>query len=283
MFPVPLFVRDLTIRSRWEVEKAVVLIGREAGEIQLDGTDVSPAHAILFSLNNGIAVSDVGGGTGLLVDGEAVTLAKVKPGQVVQIGSHRLEIGELTNLGLGSRSPTTPPIRTFASQSGPRAALKPALSRDQPDTDQPGSPLHDDNTKPADPITGSPADILSGLAALRQRVTESWDRLNTRNWSSNEDFLGLAASPAESTSRARELEEGDAALRGHLHDLTRLLEQLVEREREVTGHSKRIHEERLKLFRDKAAWAKRQVELDRQAAELARLELVLADRSAGNS
>ncbi len=49
----------------------------------------------------------------------------------------------------------------------------------------------------------------------------------------------------------------EGMLRGYLHDLTRCLEGLEHRERDLACQSERIHEERLKLYQDQAKWARR--------------------------
>ena len=113
---------------------------------------------------------------------------------------------------------------------------------------------------------------------MQAEVRDSWERLNTPTSQRAIELAAFDPLPSDLSTIARELDKRDAALRGHLHDLTRILEQLGDHERGLTTQSKRIHEERLKLFRDQAAWAKRKEELDRQAAQLSRLEQMLADR-----
>jgi uncharacterized protein (DUF3084 family) len=68
-----------------------------------------------------------------------------------------------------------------------------------------------------------------------------------------------------------ELDAKDAATRGQLHDLSRLQEQLAQRERELEAQI-------VKLAADQEAYVEREAQLVRRADELSRREHVVAQR-----
>jgi len=276
---VPFALRDEAGGRTWPVDQAVTLIGNGSAEINLDDPDVSAAHAILFKLDGATIVFDLSG-TGLAIDGESVAQARVRPGQVLTIGKHRLRL--VDNLMSSVAGPVAKPASRDVHAGVRPVGGHPAASTNRPSRSPAASVSSDVGTADLSEQASEPlARVVAKLAELQAEVGDSWERLNTPTSQRADESAAFDPLPSDLNTIARELDKRDAALRGHLHDLTRLLEQLVDHERGLTAQSKRIHEERLKLFSDQASWAKRKEELDRQATQLARLERMLADRQNG--
>jgi pSer/pThr/pTyr-binding forkhead associated (FHA) protein len=79
--------------TRWVIEKAVALIGRnEHAAIRLDHAEVSSRHALLFRFGVEQAIYDLGSRNGVWVNGQRRELSHVAEGDRITIGPFGLQL-----------------------------------------------------------------------------------------------------------------------------------------------------------------------------------------------
>ena len=119
--PLTLLVGD----RRIEVSSAAAVIGRRDNcEVVLDSPDVSLAHALLFRLGGIPCVFDLGSRSGTLLNGDRVTLAYCRDGDVLEIGGEALKVawhGSISESQLSEQRAAAQP----AVAAGPSSASQP--------------------------------------------------------------------------------------------------------------------------------------------------------------
>ena len=117
----------------------------------------------------------------------------------------------------------------------------------------------------------APAHTGEDLGAVADHITDAWNKMNSWSLTPRDDAPGSSRRESELTAREAELDAKDAALRGQLHDVERLQEQLAQRERELEAQG-------TELAAHQATWAEREAQLAKKAEELSRREHAVAQR-----
>ena len=270
----------------WEIEDALILIGRHNNAtIRLDHQDVSTRHALLFRFADQPVIFDLGSRTGIGVNGAATTMATLRQGDRVGIGPCTLTV-EASDPRAVELQRSGPSQNNHVPQEDPaNPARRSETASDVSQTREPA----DKTTPPtsaAPPVPGEIAgdplpalsDIGAGLNNLQSNIAESWERLNV--WQSRllEDETELNKRNQDLATRKEELDAKDAALRGHLHDITQYSEQIAAREQELAAQLTHIQEERDQTTKARSELEEREKELARHTDELKRREHVLAQR-----
>lgn len=297
-FPQPVAVRLEHTDSIWQIEDAVVLLGRHSNAgIRIDHADVSTRHALFFMCNDEPAVFDLGSRTGVGVNGNPCAVSALCTGDRVSIGPMLLAIGAVQAPAVDVATIEIP-RKGFAALKNPNAPETPVTQA--PPAETPGAPVGQPPTAAAQdvrslapvppiPRPAAPADAppqpSSGLAQIEEElgklqgsISDSWDRLNRWQSQLREDAEKLSKQGADLSARETELDAKDAALRGQLHDLTRYHEQITARERELAAQLARIQAEQDKLTAAQTDLVNRESEIARRTDELQRREHVLAQR-----
>jgi pSer/pThr/pTyr-binding forkhead associated (FHA) protein len=174
-----------------------------------------------------------------------------------------------------------PVVSQGDAEGSPEAALPAALEVDDLPPAREAGP-GDALVGEGEPNLQRLSEIDTLLGALRRRLEECWREMNDEGEAPPQDSVVHPCADHLSAQRQM-LDRLDAALRGQLHDLTDCCAQLAAFEQDLANQAARIHEERLRLFRDQASWAKRKAELTRRAAELDRRERLLQERTPATS
>ncbi len=234
--------------QQWSVERPVALIGRhESADILLDDERVSRRHAIFFRFMDGLAVFDIGGENGILVNGKCCPQALLSEGDRITVGPFGLQLG-LEDPGQDGWSMPTPDAP---------AVREPELTLD---------PSNDCRV------------LESQLDALRNNITQSWERLSSWHSQLLDNAAALSRQEADLAIRESGLDARDAMLQGQLHDVSRHQEQLTERRQELSALVSGLQAQEEQLAQDQEAYADRETEMVRRAEELSHREHVLAQR-----
>lgn len=118
-------------------------------------------------------------------------------------------------------------------------------------------------------------DVESELSALQGNINHAWEQLNGAVGSTTP---GASAAEVEFSARVAELDARDAALRGRLHDVQRLHEEVLEREREVARMWSMIQQEQESLQATGKTVAEQRDEAEKNLAEIKSRENALAQR-----
>lgn len=301
----------------WTFDDPVAVIGGQPeSAVQMDEAGATGAHALIIQTTTGPAVCDLNTTWGTRVNGQPVLFARLRSGDVIEIGATRLEASVVTGfrppprrvrpeaasapgpasagrqqdrppppqrttgpapdeslISSSSERQAPPPPNSAPGAAAPHAGGSGAFAR-YPNPSGPGVPARYPVVIDEEEGTTSLDDIRVDLAALKCCMTDAWDQLNLSEL--------CAPGAAQAADRGSPLESADrtsppgipavedalnltqdgllrleAMLRGYLHDLTRCLEGLEHRERDLAAQSERIHAERLKLYQDQAKWARR--------------------------
>ena len=233
--------------QQWSVERPVALIGRhESADILLDDERVSRRHAIFFRFMDGLAVFDIGGENGILVNGKCCPQALLSEGDRITVGPFGLQLG------------FEDPGQDGWSMPTPDASAVPELTLD---------PSNDCRT------------LESQLDALRNNITQSWERLSSWHSQLLDNAGALSRQEADMATRESGLDTRDAMLQGQLHDVSRHHEQLTERRQELGALVSRLQAQEEQLAQDQEECADREAEIARHAEELSHREHVLAQRA----
>ncbi len=272
-FPTPVKVGLVHTDQQWEFTEAVVLVGKhEAAPIHLDHPAVARRHAVFFQLLDGLAVFEVGGQTGLLVNGSRCSIAPLQDGDSVTIGPFGLRIGSSDRAQLDLRD---------AAAGSTSDAAQDSTGEGRPDQAEGGAGSGAERR--LDEATGT-SDVGPPVAAdPRFNVPEpdpsiSWPEADSCAAALSDEPAGVIPKDADLASLEEALEARDAALRGQLHDVMRYSEQIAERERELAVNAALIQEGKDILLQDRAACKEREAELTRRTEDLSRREHVLAQR-----
>ncbi|UCE60511.1 MAG: FHA domain-containing protein [Phycisphaerales bacterium] len=296
-YPQPVILSLDHVDQQWKVEDAVVLIGRHAdAEIRVDHQDVSTRHAILFKFVNGAAVFDMGTqGNGVVVNGQRCPISTLQKGDRIAIDPVAISVESEGSVDLGD---TGGEGRSGSAKDNLSANVDDVSSALGEESAQ-GTPQQVEETPAGPSQVTSPliavsdslqamdlggdsnatlSKIESELGSLQKNISESWDRLNSRESQLLADATRLDKQEKSLSEREAELEVKDAALRGQLHDLTRFHEQIVERERELAVQLAKIQEAQDQAAKTAADLAQREAEVSRRVDELRNREHVVAQR-----
>lgn len=123
---------------------------------------------------------------------------------------------------------------------------------------------------PAEPDAHSAlTSIAEGIAGLESEVADSWDRVNVEGSPTITQEDAADAGHRDMGDREAELEARDAALRGQLLEITRCLESLGLRERQLAVEASGIEERRVELDTREKALGEREHELERRERAVA--------------
>jgi len=293
-FPEPLDIRLLHTEKQWAVDDAVVLIGRhELAAIRLDHEDVSTRHAVIFRFGDRPAVFDLGCRTGLWVSGKRSSIAVLSDGDCLTIGPFGLSIGSPDVAALNSRhappNPADDPIlqavlpRSFVhdeevhaldAEADNHAATASADGTDPDAVHGLASQGHEPASRSASTQPGQ-----AGGNGLVSKIGETWNRLNEWNADQPQGDDGAESRKAnELAAREAALDERDAALRGELHDVTRMHEQLLIREKQLEHRLAELAREQKELATARARLADVEADIEQRVADVQRRENALAQR-----
>ncbi len=270
----PVSLRLIHTDTNWQIEDAVVLIGRhdDAG-VRLDHADVSARHALLFRVGTTPAVFDLGSRTGLWVNGQRCSLTPLHNDDRITVGTFGLlmqcfEPGANTRLDM----PATP------SMSAPDGTKR--------NTEEVGT-AHATSAPATATILDTPLCIENNSASaaletelkdLHGDITETWERLNHWRTQLRNGTSALDEKETGPESRDVEADAKDAAFRGQLHDVSRLHEQILVRERELAAQAAQLQAERDAIADYRKGCSQLEADLARREQELNRREHALAQR-----
>lgn len=264
--------------TRWTIEQAVALIGRNDGSaIRLDHDDVSARHALLFRFGRDAAIFDLGSRAGVWVNGQRRDLTLLTDGDRVTIGSFGL------HLQVHDRTVVLGSIRTAKAGQGLCSTLSVPMSPELDAVIPAPSPL-------TAPTSGSsvacneplaPAGSV-GLQApidpLETNIAEAWEKLNQWRAQLRHDAAAITEQQTSLSERESQLEARDAALRGQLHDISRFNEQLAEREKELAITAAQVQAQMDAMTAAQKDFLDKQIEQQKKEEELHRREQALAQR-----
>ncbi|MCO6436362.1 MAG: FHA domain-containing protein [Phycisphaerae bacterium] len=281
-FAKPLVVRLDHTDTKWEVDDAVVLVGRhERSTIRIDHDEVVRRHLIIFRFLDGPAVFELGSKSGMTLNGGTCSIAALRPGDRVGIGPCTLSfemvgVPSWDDAARESAAGEAAESRTVPVSAAPSIPSIPSI---------PLPPSRNDVvrlTEEAETAAGDAQPTLEyiegELLKLQKNISNSWERLNQWQEQLREDATRISKQSAGLEVREAELEAKDAALRGQLHDLTRYHEQITERERELAKKLAEIQSERDKALQQQTDLVRREGDVARRNDELQRREHVLAQR-----
>jgi pSer/pThr/pTyr-binding forkhead associated (FHA) protein len=282
-FPEPLDVRLIHTEQQWKIEDAVVLIGRhELAAIRLDHEDVSTRHAVLFRYGERPAVFDLGCRTGIWVNGKRSSIATLSDGDCVTVGPFGLSIGSPDLAALRGTTPVPPAMDPILHAVLPGARVGSAVEKTFPSAESNGQaapsevePSLDDWVQASDRTNpaGQEGDELVS------EIGDTWQNLN--KWGT--DATHASAAPQNEAAealaaRTAELDARDAALRGQLHDVSRMHEQLVEEEKKIAKLRAEMERAQLDLEQRQARLTEAEADLEKRLADVQSRENALAQR-----
>jgi len=267
----PVNISLVNMDVQWQLREAAVLIGRhEAALIRFDHEDISRRHALIFRFKAGPAIFDMGGQGGLRINSRLCTLAPLRVGDRITIGPYRLQLDSVCE----RRDQTTSNENTISSPErwpalvsipeAPPGSADVTFSGSGSGNHRSGNGRHDTPNPPSEPISDG--------------IRKSWDQLDGLQEQIVSEATHLGQQETTLSAREAELDTMDAALRGQLHDINRLEEQLAERERKIESAISQQQREGVHLATRLAECEKREADLARRHDELTRREHVFAQR-----
>lgn len=274
-FIKPVSVQLAGMQKKWNLEDAVVMVGRhENAFIQLNHADVSTRHAVLFRFMGFPAVFDLGGRNGLHVNEQPCSITSLYNNDVINIGPFSLNVSS-------PQSPESPnKAESRKSTAAPDNDFKQRMS--DLANDVAPSTEKEKETNSASPfaaaIKKSKEEKEAKEQSLSADISETWEKLNT--WQSKLEKNATALNKQESNlaSRVASLEEKDAAIRGQLHDITRMQEEVQEAERRVEKEMTQIQADREAVAKAQKQRAEQEQEIKRKLTELQKRELAVSQQ-----
>ncbi len=271
-FRNPISLSFVHAEKTWRIYDAVSLIGRHRSAfLQLDHEHISSRQAVLFRFDSDLAFFDLGGREGILLNGQPTSMAKLRRGDRIRLGPFSLCVG-------GGDAAGTPKSDAAASGMGSDEANSGQVASGRLDFDADrngnGTGVLGKGDTSGD-LAADAVAISSELDSLRLGITEAWHRLNIPT---TEPTSADRESTPVDAEVEKELDSRDAALRGHLHELTVLQERLHDREHEVTALTVRLETEKARVAREQRAASRREKDLQKQTEDLSRREHVFAQR-----
>lgn len=270
-FIKPVSVQLTGVDKKWDIEDAVVMLGRhESALIQLNHADVSTRHAVLFRFMGFPAVFDLGGRNGIHVNEQPCSITSLYNGDVINIGPFSLNIS----------SPQSPvsPQKTEARQSSalPDEDYKQRMSDLAKSTDP---STETNSTSPfAAAVKKSKEEKEAQKKNLGEDISETWEQLNSWKTRLEKNETALNKQETNLTTRAGELDERDAAIRGQLHDITRLQEEVQEAEQKIEKENSQIQSDREAIVKAQKQRTEQEKEIKRKLAELQKREQAMSQQ-----
>lgn len=257
-FPTGLRLQLIHTDRSWNIEQAVALIGRHGGAlVHLDHADLAARHAIIFRFQRQAAIFDLGGRTGIWVNGQRTSLTPLGDGDRISVGPFGLCV-------------------QYGSAAAVEAVLRAAATNCAETSQVCKQPLD-----ASDPTGGLL--LQSGVFAacdppLEGAIAKSWDSLNS--WESRLKADASAMGERQHNLSVREAAQDarDAELRGKLHDIERFNEQVAAREKEVAALASTMQVKLDEIGGKLKTAVEREADLDRRAEELLRREHALTQR-----
>ena len=268
-------LHDVEQARSYPIESAVTLIGRhEDAEIHLGDDGVSTKHALIFRFGAYACICDLGSRNGTWIGDDRQRVARLEHGDRIQIGPHTLMVdipdirrtttrqiddtvdgADQTSNGL-HRWPN--PMRRLREEphGGAALALDPNSVKGGTDPAEPGA-------------LGALTSIAQGIAGLESEVADSWDRVNVEGPPAITQDDGANVRHRNVGDWEAELEARDAALRGQLLEITRCLESLGLRERQLALEATRIEARSVELDTREKALGEHEHELERRERAVA--------------
>jgi len=266
----PIDLSLMHTETHWQVEDAVTLIGRhDAATIRLDHEDIARRHAVLFRFGRDPAIFDLGGPSGIFVNGEGCTMTSLAHGDCLTVAKFGL-IVSLSNEDEGALpggNNGTSRLKSAFSQ-----VLRKGHSTPGQQPAQPGTSATPERAELPDAVKGG------RIGDIDNELHSTWDRVNSWQSRLESDAGELSRQEMDLASRAEALDARDAELRGQLHDITQYNEELKLRERELATQAAELQSKRDELAgRERDIEAKEQ-DLQTRSAEVQRRESALAQR-----
>lgn len=268
------FIKPVSVESgatdqQWDIEDAVVMLGcHKNAYIHLDHELVSSRHAILFRFQGVPAVFDLGGRNGLRVNDQPCSITFLYDEDYILIGQFQLTIlapdSPNESKTKDPRKSTVLPDEEFKQRMGQLAEKKNSRNLATKSTD--GDSVSKGRQQKQHPT----------VEDINTDISESWDKLNS--WKSRLEKNATALNKQETniTNRMVELEEKDASIRGQLHDISRLQEEVQEAERKVAKEKVQIQSDREAIAKAQKQRTQQELELKRRLVELQRREKALS-------
>lgn len=270
--------------TRWTLEKAVALIGRnDHSAIRLDHSDVSSRHALLFRFVSGMAVFDLGSRAGVWVNGQRREIASVADGDRVTVGPFGLHLQvheRAATLGGGvAVSPRDAVIGNKQDDKVQSAAGMAEKAVAQVTTkNDPSSMVAGPNEASTAIGPGETTPAQERVDPLHTNIAEAWERLNQWRAQLRHDAAAINEQQTSLAAREAQIEARDAAFRGQLHDITRFNEQLAERERQLAERAAQVQVDADLLTSAQKEFLDKQIEAQKREEELHRREQALNQR-----
>lgn len=236
--------------AEFVVERNAAIIGRrQTADVVVDHPDVSLVHALVFALDGRPVICDLGSRSGTLLNGEAVRLAWLSPGDEIEVGGQRLAV---------------------QWESAPAAEPAPVeqVCDDEPspmDEAEP-LPLPADGAAPPELSPGTLGELEATIAAVHAQVKATRRRLEKQADALRQREKDLDRRAAELEPREAAVEEREA--------------RVAEAEQALAQQAAALEERERTLETEQAAVTKQRVELDRLAAELETQRQALAEERA---
>lgn len=261
--------------STWSIKQSVSLIGRlDSATVRLDHADVSTRHALFFRFGKEAAVFDLGGRSGVWINGQKRDVSTLADGDRITVGPFGLQV-QVQDSGAASSmtSPTSPATATTVdSAAAPTvAAAAPALAGVSMDASS--NPTVATTAANSEPLPSEPK-----TDPLQTNIAEAWERLNQWRAQLRHDAAAITQQLTSLSAKESQLEARDAALRGQLHDITRFNEQLAERENELARRAAEIQEQADALSAAHKDFMDRQADAQKKEEDLHRREQAMNQR-----
>lgn len=265
--------------TRWTIEKAVAMIGRnDHAAIRLDHDEVSSRHALLFRLGKGVAVFDLGSRAGVWVNGQRREISKVADGDRVTVGPFGLHLrihDRAATLGEAKAAVPGDAVARNNQEAAAQVAAPPAarILKNEPIAPPPGS-----LGGAAEPPTSGATPSGERNDPLQTNIADAWERLNQWRSQLRNDAAAITEQQSSLSAREAQIEARDAAFRGQLHDITRFNEQIVEREKQLAERAAKVQADADLLGSRQKEFLDRQLEIQKKEEELHRREQALNQR-----
>ena len=260
--------------TRWLIEKAVVLIGRnEQAAVRLDHNEVSSRHALLFRFGVEQAIYDLGSRNGVWLNGQRREISHVAEGDRITVGPFGLQLqvdDRRVALG-GSRAVPSGDSGVRASVDQTRAVTASANA------------ARDIARAKAAQAIGGPTPVVEQPQVERHdpietNIAEAWERLNQWRAQLRNDAAAIAEQHANLAAREAQIDARDAAFREQFENSARLQEHFAAREKELAQRESDIRAATEALHASQKDFLDKQIDSQKKEEELHRREQAMTQR-----
>ncbi len=269
----PIMLSIIHTDTRWFIEKAVTLIGRnEQAAVRLDHHEVSSRHALLFRFGVEQAIYDLGSRNGVWVNGQRRELSHIAPGDRLTVGPFGLQL-EVQNQTIAlSASRSVLPVDSGVKKSVEQARTSAAANTSNNPAD--AAPPQ----AARDPVQARAASPVESYDPSGTNIAEAWERLNLWRAQLRNDTAALAERQASLSTREAEVNARDAAFREQFENNARLHDQFAAREKELAERAALVQQEQNVLNESQKDFLDKQIESQKKEEELHRREQAMAQR-----